>query len=75
MHLVDVTMFWSDQGGGVKRYLAAKSSYFANSTAIRNTVVVPGSFLAEPPDIPGFPLPFSAGYRLPRSKRSVLKVL
>jgi alpha-1,6-mannosyltransferase len=75
MHLVDVTMFWSSESGGVQRYLRAKNAYLASHPAIRHTIVVPGSFAAGPPQVPGIPLPFSAGYRLPRNRAAVQRVL
>jgi alpha-1,6-mannosyltransferase len=75
MHLVDVTMFWSGESGGVQRYLRAKNAHLANHPEIRHTIVVPGTFTADPPQVPGIPLPFSAGYRLPRNRSSVQRVL
>ncbi len=75
MHLVDVTMFWSGQGGGVRRYLSAKHDYLKKQPDVRHTIVVPGSLTATSPQVPGIPLPFSAGYRLPRNRSSVQRVL
>jgi alpha-1,6-mannosyltransferase len=75
MHLVDVTMFWSGQGGGVRRYLSAKHDYLKKQPGVRHTIVVPGSLTAASPQVPGIPLPFSAGYRLPRNRSSVQRVL
>jgi alpha-1,6-mannosyltransferase len=75
MHLVDVTMFWSGQGGGVRRYLSAKQHFFEGRDDVRHTIVVPGSLNASAPQVPGIPLPLSGGYRLPRNRGSVDRVL
>ena len=74
-HLVDATMFWSPRSGGVKSYLRAKNGFLQQDTGIRHTVVVPGAVGAVAPQVPGLPLPFSAGYRFPRSRRSATRVL
>lgn len=75
MHLVDITMFWSRQGGGVQRYLRAKHDHFRALPDVHHTIVVPGAVLAHSPQIPGIRLPFCAGYRLPRDRSSVQRVL
>jgi len=75
VHLVDITMFWSHQGGGVQRYLRAKHDHFRALPDMRHTIVVPGALLAHSPRIPGIPLPFCAGYRIPRDRSSVRRVL
>jgi alpha-1,6-mannosyltransferase len=43
MHLVDTTMFFASEGGGVGRYLAAKHYWLAHHSAIRHTIVAPGA--------------------------------
>ena len=43
MHLVDTTMFFAPEGGGVGRYLAAKHYWLAHHSAIRHTIVAPGA--------------------------------
>lgn len=70
MHVVDTTMFFAPQSGGIKRYLLAKQSWLAAHTQVRHTLLVPGpvtsparngiATVATP-----FLLPFSGGYRLP----------
>jgi alpha-1,6-mannosyltransferase len=75
MHVVDLTMFWSGQGGGVQRYLRAKSAHLHRLGHFRHTIVVPGGLTAHPPEIPGIPIPFGAGYRLPRNRGAVQRVL
>jgi alpha-1,6-mannosyltransferase len=74
-HLVDATMFWSPRSGGVKSYLRAKNAFLQHDPRIRQTVVVPGAVRAASPQVPGLPLPFSAGYRFPRSRQSAARVL
>ena len=69
MHLVDTTMFFASEGGGVGRYLAAKHAWLAAHSGIEHTIVVPGERnTAEPggrvrvasPALPGL-----HGYRFP----------
>ena len=43
MHLVDTTMFYACEGGGVGRYLAAKQRWLAQHSTIRHTIVAPGA--------------------------------
>jgi alpha-1,6-mannosyltransferase len=69
MHVLDTTMFFARESGGVKRYLLAKREWLARNNTIRHTLLVPAAHdlddgaglvtLASPP------LPFSNGYRLP----------
>ncbi|HEX5125404.1 MAG TPA: glycosyltransferase [Rhodocyclaceae bacterium] len=74
-HIVDVTMFWANQSGGVKRYLLAKKNYFDGTDRWRHSIVVPGTLLADPPIVPGIPVPFSTGYRIPLNARLSRKVM
>lgn len=64
-HLVDVTMFWSATGGGVRRYLMRKRALLLGQSAWRQTIVAPGAAGAGMIDCGGLPLPLSGGYRLP----------
>ena len=63
-HLVDVTMFWSATGGGVRRYLLRKRAALRGPTAWRQTIVAPGASGFGLVDCGGVPLPRSGGYRL-----------
>ena len=69
MHIVDTTMFYAPQSGGVKRYLLAKRQWLAKQDDVRHTLLVPGG--ADTPSEPGIvrmaalPLPFTGGYRFP----------
>lgn len=70
MHLVDTTMFFAPQSGGVKRYLLAKQQWLmAQYPNVRHTLLVPGprSALAHEgmATVAALPLPFSQGYRFP----------
>lgn len=68
-------MFWADESGGVRRYLNAKHRFLGASGDFRHTVVVPGKLSSLPPLVPGLPLPFATGYRIPLSQRSTRKVV
>jgi alpha-1,6-mannosyltransferase len=70
VHLIDMTMFYAMEGGGVRTYLAAKSRWLAQRPQIRHTLVA--SALRKPADhafveVPSAPLPTAGGYRFPRS--------
>lgn len=73
MHIVDTTMFFAPQSGGVKRYLMAKQQWLRARTNVLHTLVVPGPADAEPRDgiayVSAPPLPFSGGYRFPLRPR------
>jgi len=43
MHLLDVTMLYAPQSGGVVRYLRAKHAWLGRHTAIRHSLLVPGT--------------------------------
>ena len=64
-HLVDVTMFWSAQGGGVARYLRTKQRWLAALGGWRHTIAVTARSDApgEIHPLPSLPLPASGGYR------------
>lgn len=71
--LVDTTMLYAPQSGGVKRYLLAKRDWVAaNRPRLRHNLVLPGRKDAH--DGQGLwsiytaPLPFGKGYRWPVSK-------
>ncbi|MES2354873.1 MAG: glycosyltransferase family 1 protein [Pseudomonadota bacterium] len=42
MHLVDTTMFYAPEGGGVQRYLTAKHHWLRKHTSVRHTILAPG---------------------------------
>ncbi len=43
MHLVDTTIFFTPHGGGVPRYLRAKHDWLRSNSAVRHTIVAPGT--------------------------------
>lgn len=69
MHLVDTTLFYASEGGGVRRYLAAKHDWLAQHSSIRHTILAPGArdairhgglITVASPALPGL-----QGYRFP----------
>ncbi|HEY9216590.1 MAG TPA: glycosyltransferase [Phenylobacterium sp.] len=71
--LVDTTMLFAPQSGGVKRYLLAKRAWIAaNRPKLRHHLVLPGREDAHDGEglwsIYTAPLPFGNGYRWPVSK-------
>lgn len=64
-HLMDVTMCWGPNSGGIRRYVMAKRAWLARSTTWRHTVVGPGASGPGMVPVNGMPLPASGGYRLP----------
>ena len=75
MHVIDATMFWSRQGGGVRQYLKAKHGFLTREGAIRHTLVTPGGLTPRQPRVPGVALPFSRGYRMALGRKSARDVL
>jgi alpha-1,6-mannosyltransferase len=79
MHLVDITMFYAAEGGGVSTYINAKARWLAQRTRIRHTICSPGvhaggcaPVLAQ---VPGIELPGFNGYRMPRSVGAAERIL
>lgn len=71
-HLVDTTMMYAPQSGGVKRYLNAKRTWLqASRPDVRHTLVVPGARTRSEGrglvTVAAARLPFGDGYRLPAS--------
>ncbi|WP_293675796.1 glycosyltransferase [uncultured Phenylobacterium sp.] len=82
-HLIDTTMMWAPQSGGVKRYLSAKRAWLAKRRPdVRHTLVVPGARTRVDGDgvvtVSATRLPFGNGYRMPASPakwETVLRLL
>ncbi len=76
MHVVDVTLFYGREAGGVKTYLHAKHRCFKALKQVRHSMVVPhGSDLRYDRSIIGIasiPFPFAPGYRLPVGRAAPL---
>lgn len=79
MHLVDITMFYAPEGGGVSTYLNAKSRWFARRAQLRHTIVSPNvdGDGAAPAcvGLAGVKLPGINGYRLPLSVAAPARLL
>ena len=69
-HLLDVTMFWSPQGGGVQRYLRTKRRWVARRTTWCHSIAVPGADTNEVYGLPSLPMPGSGGYRFSWQRRA-----
>ena len=78
MHLVDLTMFYAAEGGGVSTYLNAKSRWLARHGRMRHTILSPNVDAAEAPQhlrVPGLALPGFHGYRMPFSVSAIVRRL
>ena len=75
MHVIDTTMFWSREGGGVRQYLKAKHGFLTRDGGMRHTLVTPGGLTPRQPRVPGVALPFSRGYRMALGRKSARDVL
>ncbi len=70
MHLVDITMFYAAEGGGVSTYLNAKARWLARYGWARHTIVSPNVADDEASSlvrVPAVALPGIHGYRMPLS--------
>ena len=70
LHLVDITMFYAAEGGGVSTYLNAKSRWLARYGWARHTIFSPNVGADEAPSlvrVPAVALPGIHGYRMPVS--------
>jgi len=78
MHLVDITMFYAPEGGGVSTYLNAKARWLARYGWARHTIFSPNvsddaaSSLVR---VPAFSLPGINGYRMPLSVAAAVRRL
>lgn len=79
MHLVDITMFYAPEGGGVSTYLNAKARWLARRSRARHTILSPnvasgghGPALVR---IPGVSIPGINGYRMPLSVATPARLL
>ena len=78
MHIVDLTMFYAAEGGGVSTYLNAKSAWLARQAHARHTILSPNVGAGTVPSrqrIPGLSLPGLHGYRLPLSVTAIARRL
>jgi len=85
MHLVDITMFYAAEGGGVSTYLNAKAHWLAHrrrggGAALRHTIMSPNVETCDGGDaslirIPAAGLPGFNGYRMPLSVSAPARLL
>jgi alpha-1,6-mannosyltransferase len=83
MHLVDITMFYAAEGGGVSTYLNAKARWLARYGWARHTICSPnvvddeddGCGLPNLMRVPAVALPGINGYRMPVSVASAARRL
>ncbi len=79
MHLVDITMFYAAEGGGVSTYLNAKARWLAQRSRVRHTILSPNVDTAGHAPalmhIPGISLPGFHGYRMPLSVGAAARIM
>jgi alpha-1,6-mannosyltransferase len=76
VHLIDLTIFYAPESGGVKTYLKAKADWIAKHTPLRHTIIAPGwESNASYVTVPGVPIPFSNGHKLPLSINATAKTI
>lgn len=78
MHIVDLTMFYAAEGGGVSTYLNAKSAWLARQAQARHTILSPNvraGAMSARQRIPGLSLPGLHGYRMPLSVTAIARRL
>ncbi|PWF54620.1 glycosyltransferase family 4 protein [Massilia glaciei] len=79
MHLVDITMFYAAEGGGVSTYLNAKARWLAQRSSVRHTICSPtvqtGGCAPALVQVPGIALPGIHGYHMPRSVSGLARIL
>jgi alpha-1,6-mannosyltransferase len=80
MHLVDITMFYAAEGGGVSTYLNAKAHWLARRSLVRHTIMSPnvetcGDGVSALVRIPAAGLPGFHGYRMPLSVAAPARLL
>jgi alpha-1,6-mannosyltransferase len=80
MHLVDITMFYAAEGGGVSTYLNAKALWLARRSSVRHTIMSPNvdTAASEMPalvHIPGVQVPGIRGYRMPTTVAAPARLL
>ncbi|MDQ7991039.1 MAG: glycosyltransferase [Candidatus Dactylopiibacterium sp.] len=75
LHLLDATMFWHPQTGGVRRYLLTKRGWLARQAQWRHTLLAPGAEGAGMIDCGGLSIPLSGGYRLPWRRQHAAELI
>lgn len=71
MHLVDITMFYAAEGGGVSTYINAKARWLAQRNRVQHTILSPnvpaGAQSPSLVQVPSIALPGFNGYCMPTS--------
>ena len=85
MHVLDITMYYAVEGGGISSYLNAKANWLARTGHARHTILSSsvgagdGATAAHgAPSVialPGIALPGINGYRLPCSLRTPVRIV
>lgn len=77
MHVVDITMYYARQGGGITTYLNAKADWLARQRQCRHTVLSSNAAGggARVIGMPAIALPGINGYRVPRSVSGPARML
>jgi alpha-1,6-mannosyltransferase len=80
MHLVDITMFYAAEGGGVSTYLNAKAHWLARRTRVQHTIMssnveTSGDAVPALVRIPAAGLPGFHGFRMPLSVSGPARLL
>lgn len=77
MHVLDITMFYAPDGGGVSSYLNAKAAWLKRH-GMRHTIASTGVAACCTPAgvvaVPGFAVPGINGYRWPLASQAVLRL-
>lgn len=79
MHLVDITMFYAAEGGGVSTYLNAKARWLSQRNRVQHTILSPNvdshAGLPALVRVPGITLPGIHGYRVPYSVAAAARLM
>lgn len=78
VHLVDTTMFYAMEGGGVRTYLLAKAKWLRQRSQIRHSLVSSALRTQDDADfiaVRSAPVPAIGGYRMPLSIASTARTL
>lgn len=75
-HLVDMTMFYAAEGGGVHTYVKAKARWLAQQSRLRHSVIAPtlrSDMKGSSVHLASIPLPLASRYRVPISVSAVAR--
>ncbi|HEX7982278.1 MAG TPA: glycosyltransferase [Duganella sp.] len=79
MHVLDITMYYAAEGGGISSYLNAKADWLARNSRVRHTILSSSVHACgRAPSViplPGIALPGINGYRLPCSLRTPARIV